>query len=164
MILEPAPSSFKTIHSIDHDAFGLPLVERTDSDGRELVIADGSGELHVRLHDEQAARRPAVLLPLDGMAELRLDVALYFVRHLGGHGLGLLPAALRLTPFKKRRLIQLLHAFDVHESGVAPETSQRRCSPPTTPSVVRSSGKIRMPAVLRTASSMIRSPWSSAAI
>ncbi|WFU33624.1 DUF2285 domain-containing protein [Bradyrhizobium brasilense] len=120
MILEPAPSGFKIIHSIDRNAFRLPLVERTDADGRELVIADGSGELHVRLQDHQAARRPAVLLPLDSMAVLRLDVALYFVRHLGGQRLGLLPAALRLTPFKKRRLIQLLHAFDVHESGGSP--------------------------------------------
>ncbi|MCA1396960.1 DUF2285 domain-containing protein [Bradyrhizobium sp. BRP56] len=120
MILEPAPSGFKIIHSIDRNAFGLPLVERTDVDGRELVIADGSGELHVRLQNQRAARRPAVLLPLDSMAELRLDVALHLVRHLGGQRPGLLPAALRLTPFKKRRLIQLLHAFDVHESGGTP--------------------------------------------
>jgi len=120
VILEPAPSGFKTIHSIDRNAFGLPLVERTDADGRELVIVDGSGELHVRLQDEQAARRPAVLLPLDSMAELRLDVALCLVHHLGGQRLGLLPAALRLTPFKKRRLIQLLHAFDVLDLGGGP--------------------------------------------
>ena len=120
VILETAPSGFKTIHAIDRNAFGLPLVERTGADGRELVIADGSGELHVRLRDAQAARRPAVLLPLDSMVELRLDVALHFVRHLGGQRLGLVPVALRLTPFKKRRLIQLLHAFDVRESGGGP--------------------------------------------
>ncbi|TWB86824.1 hypothetical protein FBZ93_1265 [Bradyrhizobium macuxiense] len=95
-------------------------MERTDADGRELVIADGSSELHVRLQDERAARRPAVLLPLDSMSELRLEVALHFVRRLGGQRIGLLPAALRLTSFQKGRLIQLLHAFDVHESGGRP--------------------------------------------
>jgi len=120
MILEPAPSGFKIIHSIDRKAFGLPLAERTDADGRELVIADGSGELHVRLHNEQAARRPAVLVPLDSMAELRLEVALHFVRRLGGQRLDLLPAALRLTSFQKRRLIRLLHAFDVRDLGGGP--------------------------------------------
>ncbi|MCP3476444.1 DUF2285 domain-containing protein [Bradyrhizobium sp. CCGUVB1N3] len=84
------------------------------------MIADGSGELHIRLQDEQAARRPAVLLPIDGMAELRLDVALHLIRRLGGQRIGLLPAALRLTSFQKRRLIQLLHAFDVHDLGGGP--------------------------------------------
>nr|WP_256467204.1 DUF2285 domain-containing protein [Bradyrhizobium sp. 162] len=74
----------------------------------------------MRLRDEQAARRPAVLVPLDGMGELRLEVALNFVRRLGDQRIGLLPAALRLTSFQKRRLIQLLHAFDVHDLGGGP--------------------------------------------
>ncbi|MDA9473377.1 hypothetical protein XI03_02335 [Bradyrhizobium sp. CCBAU 65884] len=120
MILEPAPPCFDIPRSIDRSAFGQPLRELSDADGRELVIADGSGELHVRLRDEQAAQRPAVLLPIDSMAELRLDVALHFVRQLGGRGRSLLPAALRLTAFQKRRLIQLLHAFDVHDLGGGP--------------------------------------------
>ncbi len=120
MILEPAPPDFEIVHSIDRDAFEPPLVERTDADGRELVIADGSGELHVRLRDEQVAQRPAVLVPLDSMGELRADVALHFARRLAGQRTGLLPAALRLTPFQKRRLIQLLHAFDVHDLGGGP--------------------------------------------
>ncbi|WP_407186881.1 DUF2285 domain-containing protein [Bradyrhizobium centrosematis] len=120
MILEPAPPGFDIPRSIDRSAFGQPLLEQPDADGRELVIADGSGELHVRLRDEQAARRPAVLLPLDSMGELRADVALYFARRLAGQRTGLLPAALRLTSFQKRRLIQLLHAFDVHDLGGGP--------------------------------------------
>ncbi|WP_342740924.1 DUF2285 domain-containing protein [Bradyrhizobium sp. B117] len=120
LILESAPPDFQTVHSIDRNAFGLPLIERTDADGRELVVADGSGELHVRLRDEQAARRPAVLVPLDSMGELRADMALHFVRRISGQRIGLLPAALRLTSFQKRRLIQLLHAFDVHDLGGGP--------------------------------------------
>ncbi|AJA66261.1 DUF2285 domain-containing protein [Bradyrhizobium diazoefficiens] len=120
LILTPAPPDFETVHSIDRNAFGLSIVGRTDADGRELVVADGSGELHVSLRDEQAARRPAVLVPLDGMGELRADVALHFVRRLSGQRTGLLPAALRLTSFQKRRLIQLLHAFDVHDLGGGP--------------------------------------------
>jgi hypothetical protein len=120
LILEPAPPGFDALRSIDRSAFGQSLLEWTDPDGRELVIADGSGELHVRMRDEQGVRRPAVLLPIDSMAELRLDVALHFVRRLGGQSIGLLPAALQLTSFQRRRLIQLLHAFDVHDLGGGP--------------------------------------------
>ena len=120
LMLEPAPSGFDVATSFDPSGFGQPLVERTDADGRELVIIDASGELHIRLDDEQAARRPAVLLPLDSMFDLRLDVALRFVRRLGGQGVNFLPTALRLTAFQKRRLIQLLHAFDVHDAGGGP--------------------------------------------
>ena len=120
LILEAAPTGFETAIPIDAGAFGAAFVERTDADGRELVITDGSGELHIRLQDDQAIQRPAVLLPRDSMFELRLDVARRFVRRLGGQRIGFLPAALRLTAFQKRRLIQLLHAFDVHDSGGGP--------------------------------------------
>jgi hypothetical protein len=84
------------------------------------VISDGSGELHIRVHDERATQGPAVLLPVDSMFELRLDVALRFVRRLGGQRINFLPTALRLSAFQKRRLIQLLHAFDVHDAGGGP--------------------------------------------
>lgn len=120
MILEPAPPGFDTPHSVDRSAFGQSLLDQPDADGRALVIVDGSGELHVRLRDEQAAHRPAVLVPLDSMGALRADVALQFARRLAGQRVGLLPAALRLTAFQKGRLIQLLHAFDVHDLGGGP--------------------------------------------
>lgn len=120
MILEPAPPGFDTPRSVDRIAFGQSLIELSDADSRALVIADGSGELHVRLGEERAARRPAVLVPLDSMGALRADVALHFARRLAGQRTGLLPAALRLTAFQKRRLIQLLHAFDVHDLGGGP--------------------------------------------
>ncbi|MCA1414383.1 DUF2285 domain-containing protein [Bradyrhizobium sp. NBAIM20] len=120
LILQSAPPEFETVHPIDRKSFGLATVEQTDADGRELVVSDGSGELHVRLRDEQAMRHPAVLVPLDSMGEMRADVALHFARRLAGRRTGLLPAALRLTSFQKRRLIQLLHAFDVHDLGGGP--------------------------------------------
>lgn len=120
LILEPAPFGFDPTTSFDPSAFGAALVEHTDADGRELVIVDGSGELHIRVQDDQATRRPAVLLPLDSMSELRLDVALRFVRRLAGQRINFLPTALRLTSFQKRRLIQLLHAFDVQDAGGGP--------------------------------------------
>jgi len=120
LILEPAPTGFDAATSLDPGAFDPTLTEWVDAAGRELVMADESGELHIRLQADQAAQRPAVLVPLDTMFELRFDVALRFVRRLNGQRISLLPAALRLTFFQKRRLIQLLHAFDVHDAGGGP--------------------------------------------
>ena len=120
LLLEPAPTGFDAATSFDPDTLGTAHAERIDADGRELVVADGSGELHVRLQDDQAVQRPAVLLPLDSMFELRFEVALRFFRRLSGQRISLLPTALRLTSFRKRRLIHLLHAFDVHDAGGGP--------------------------------------------
>ena len=120
MILEPAPAEFGVMTPIDPSIAGSILAERTDDQERELLIADESGALQVRLLHREVSRRPAVLLPLDGMFELRLDVALRFVRRLRGERVNLLPAALRLTPLQKSRLIQLLHTFDIHDAGGGP--------------------------------------------
>lgn len=120
LILEPAPPGFDMSVALDPRTLGPALLERTHAAGRELIVADESGELHIHLQDNEAERRPAVLLPVDSMSELRLDVALRFVRRLAGKRINFLPAALRLTTLQKRRLIQLLHTFDIHDSGGGP--------------------------------------------
>jgi hypothetical protein len=61
-----------------------------------------------------------VLLPVDPTFDLRLQVALRFVRRLRGERTKLLPAALRLTPLQKTRLVRLLHAFDIRDAGGGP--------------------------------------------
>lgn len=120
LILEPAPPGFEIATALDPSALSPALSERTDADGREFVATDASGELHIRAQDDQAMRRPAVLLPLDSMFDLRLDVALRLARRLRGQRVNFLPTALRLTSFQKQRLVQLLHAFDVHDAGGGP--------------------------------------------
>lgn len=120
VILEPAPAEFNVMTVIDPSIAGSILGERTDGQERELLIADESGVLQVQLLHREVSERPAVLLPLDGMFELRLDVALRFARRLRGERVKLLPTALRLTPLQKSRLIQLLHAFDIHDAGGGP--------------------------------------------
>ena len=120
LILEPAPAGFDHLTSLDATQLGLIVADDADDEGRELVVNDGSGELHVRLPGDHTPTRSAILLPPDISFELRLDVALRFVRRLRGQRVKLLPAALRLTVFQKRRLIELLHAFDVHDAGGGP--------------------------------------------
>jgi len=84
------------------------------------VVSDASGNLHIWLQDADATRRPALILPLDGMSELRLDIALRLYRRLRGRQTGLLPRGLQLTPMQRARLILLLHAFDFHDAGGGP--------------------------------------------
>ena len=120
LILETAPGGFDQLTSLDPARLGSVVADDTDDEGRELVVVDGSGELHVRLPSDQTGTRSAIMLPPDISFELRLDVALRFVRRLRGQRVKLLPSALRLTPQQKRRLVQLLHAFDVHELGGGP--------------------------------------------
>lgn len=120
LLLDAAPSGFAPV-TLDPSQLGSIVADRTDDEGREVVIVDGSGELHIRLSSDLAARRPMVLLPIDvASVDLRLDVASRFIRRLSGQTIGLLPRALRLTTQRKRRLVQLLHAFDIHDMGGGP--------------------------------------------
>ena len=98
----------------------MVLAEHADADGRELTLRDDSGEAHLRLPTEPAARRPAVLVPLDEAFQLRFEAALHIARRLSGQPGALVPRALRLTSSQKRRLVQLLHAFDVRDAGGGP--------------------------------------------
>ncbi|MCF3947186.1 DUF2285 domain-containing protein [Acidiphilium iwatense] len=119
-MLDAAPSGFAPV-ALDPSQLGSIVADRTDDEGREVVIVDGSGELHIRLNSDLAVRRPMILLPLGAASvDLRLDVASRFIRKVGGQTIGLLPRALRLTTQRKRRLVQLLHAFDVHDMGGGP--------------------------------------------
>ncbi len=114
--LTEAPSAFATA-PFSAAAIGPVYDDRTDAEGREIVIRDSSGELHVSLRHAEAESHPAILLPLDDMIEPRLDVAVSLVRRFCGKRVDLLPARLRLTPLQKARLIQLLHTFDILRDG-----------------------------------------------
>ncbi|WP_234729999.1 DUF2285 domain-containing protein [Acidocella facilis] len=67
-----------------------------------------------------AARRPALILPLDAAFELRVMVLSRFYRRLRGRVAGPLPQALQLTPLRRARLILLLHALDFRLAGARP--------------------------------------------
>ncbi len=84
------------------------------------MIGDGSGDLHIWLPTADPVGRLAVIVPPDGVAHLRLDVASRFVRRLQDHRTAFLPRALQLTAQQRARLIQLLHAYDIHEAGGGP--------------------------------------------
>lgn len=117
LILAPASSGFATVTPIEPAMLGTILAGHDDLDDRWVAIADAAGDLFLRLLDPSAMQRPAVLLPMDAAAELRLDVALRFLRRLRGQRVALLPKALHLTPLQRARQSLLLIAFDIHEAG-----------------------------------------------
>lgn len=120
VLLDAAPGGFVPV-SLDPTLLGAIIADRADDEGREVVVVDGSGELHIRLRSDLAAQRPMILLPTDiNTSELRLDVASRFLHRLAGHTVSLLPRALRLSAPRRRRLVQLLHAFDIHDLGGGP--------------------------------------------
>lgn len=120
LILDAAPRGFDPV-SFDVERLGSIVRDCVDDEGREVVLADESGELYIRLQNEMAVSRPMVLLPIGAPAlELRLDIASRFVRRLRGQAVSLLPQPLRLTLQRKHRLIQLLQAHDIHEAGGGP--------------------------------------------
>ena len=49
LILDPAPPGFDASTPLDPSQLGPIVADRTDDEGREVVIVDGSGELHIRL-------------------------------------------------------------------------------------------------------------------
>jgi len=120
LLLDPAPPGFSDAAAIDPTRLGLLAAAIVDGDERELVIIDGQDELHLRLRRPESGERSAVLLPIDATFELRLEVALRFVQRMRGERTKLLPAALRLTPMQKTRLVRLLHAFDIRDAGGGP--------------------------------------------
>jgi hypothetical protein len=117
LILTPAPSDFEVVAPIDPVVLGTILTRHDDANDTWLVIGDATGDLYLRFLSPLAVGRPAVLLPMDAAVELRLDVALRFLRRQRGQRVGLLPRALQLTPLQRARQIQLLLAFDIHEAG-----------------------------------------------
>ena len=116
LLLTEAPSTFATA-PFSEAAIGPAFDDRTDAEGREIVIRDSSGVICVSMTHDAAESRPAILLPLDDMIEARLDVAVSLVRRLRRKHGDLLAGRLRLTPLQKARLIQLLHTFDILLDG-----------------------------------------------
>ncbi|MGY3441296.1 DUF2285 domain-containing protein [Bradyrhizobium sp. USDA 4473] len=120
LLLDPAPPGFQDAVAIDPTRLGPVAADIADGTEREVVILDGQDELHIRLRTPQSVERPAVLLPVDSMFELRLEVALRFVQRMRGKRAKLLPSALRLTAMQKTRLVRLLHTFDIRDAGGGP--------------------------------------------
>jgi hypothetical protein len=117
VIIHPAPPGFADRTGFDPNVLGVIVADRSHADGRELVIGDATGRIHVCLRHTGSTHRHAVIVPVDSIFRLRLDVLSRVALRLQGRRANLLPPALRLTSLQRSRLIHLLHTFDVHEDG-----------------------------------------------
>jgi hypothetical protein len=120
VILAAAPRGFGTDVAFEPANIGRVIADHTHADGRETIVGDDTGELHISLASADAAGPLAVVLPIDAAFELRLDVAARLYRRLRGKRAGLTPHALRLTALQRARVIHLLHTFDVRADGGGP--------------------------------------------
>lgn len=120
LIVVPAPQGFDGVFNIDLATLGVLTVDRQDSIERHLVFADHQGDQYLWLTDIDARHGLAVILPLDAVLDLRIEAVIRFARRLRGHAAGPLPRGLDLTPQRRARLIQLLHALDFRLTGAGP--------------------------------------------
>lgn len=117
VILSAAPAGFEDAASAEPAKLGPILADQDVLGGHVVVIGDAAGALRVWLPDAKVARPAAVILPFEPGFELRFETALRLFRRLMGQRVALLPVVLQLTLQQRARLIQLLHAFDIHDSG-----------------------------------------------
>ncbi|HEY0123218.1 MAG TPA: DUF2285 domain-containing protein [Rhizobium sp.] len=82
-----------------------------------IVLDDGSGHHRVWLPTGGLPVRPAALVPLDEAFELRIHALKRLHRWVAGDVTGPLARTQQLTPYRRRRLVEMLRALDGHLSG-----------------------------------------------
>jgi hypothetical protein len=86
-----------------------------------IAIRDAGGTHYLRLIGPEAARRPVVLIPpLGEFADVQAEILRRLHRRLSGKEGLPLPTSLDLTPLRRARLIQMLHALDLYMAGITP--------------------------------------------
>lgn len=119
VILVPAPEGFDGARHLDLSTLGPFAVDWRNTSGHHLVLADSGGDHYLCLAQAQHGRGLAAILPLDATFDLRIEAVIRLHRRLRGRAAGPL-FALGLTPQRRARLIQLLHALDFRLAGAGP--------------------------------------------
>lgn len=114
--LTDAPRGFSDLHSLDFEAMGHILFDSEDDAGRSVTVTGSFGTFFFLLDDPAAAKRPAVVIPVDPHYRSRWYEAGRFVaHHLGFRLPSRVPPV--ITPFRSLHLIRCLHAYDLHRAG-----------------------------------------------
>ncbi|MCD4512185.1 DUF2285 domain-containing protein [Brucella pseudogrignonensis] len=86
-----------------------------------IVLDDPSGHHRVWFPSGRLPVHPAALVPLDGDFELRIHALKRLRRWMAGEEVsGPLARTQQLTPYRRRRLVEMLRALDGHLSGAKP--------------------------------------------
>ncbi|MBV1837086.1 DUF2285 domain-containing protein [Acetobacter estunensis] len=114
--LTDAPRGFTDLRSLDFEAMGRVLFDSEDDAGRSVTVTGTFGTFFFLLDDPAAAKRPAVVIPIDPHYRSRWYEAGRFVaHHLGFRLPSRVPPV--ITPFRSLHLIRCLHAYDLHRAG-----------------------------------------------
>ncbi|GAN88101.1 DUF2285 domain-containing protein [Komagataeibacter intermedius] len=114
--LTDAPRGFTDLRSLDFEAMGRVLFDSEDDAGRSITVTGNFGIFSFLLDDPAAAKRPAVVIPIDPHYRSRCDEARRFVSHHLGFRL---PSRMSpsITPVRSLNLIRRLHAYDLYRAG-----------------------------------------------
>jgi len=120
VIVAPAPQGYEARKPLALPDILPFAADRQDGSEYHNILADPDGDHYLWRPDDNHSRCLAVVLPLDDTADLRLEAIGRFLRCLRGRSGGPLPTGLQLTPMRRARLIQLLHALDYRLTGAGP--------------------------------------------
>ena len=120
VILASAPQGYDALNSLTLSDLEPFATDQRDRLGRHILLADPYGAQYLRLSENGSGHCLAVILPLDDASDLRFEAVGRFLRRLRGRSSGPLPTGLQLTPMRRSRLIQLLHALDFRLTGAGP--------------------------------------------
>ena len=120
MILASAPQGYDAGNSFALSDIEPFATDRRDRLERHILLADPDDTQYLQLSENGSGHCLAVILPLDDASDLRFEAVGRFLRRLRGRSSGPLPTGLQLTPMRRSRLIQLLHALDFRLTGAGP--------------------------------------------
>ncbi|OIR00574.1 hypothetical protein GALL_174470 [mine drainage metagenome] len=120
VIVAPAPQGYDARKPLALAGLAPLIPDRRDGLEHHNILADPDGDHYLWRPDGGSGRCLAVVLPLDDTADLRFEAIGRFLRRLRGRPGGPRPTGLQLTPMRRARLVQLLHALDYRLAGCGP--------------------------------------------
>ncbi|MBP6031745.1 MAG: DUF2285 domain-containing protein [Sphingobium sp.] len=95
------------------------MEDHTLFNGRHLVVADANGDHRLWVSSTDEGQPLAAVIPLDADFETRIATLLRFHRRLLGRPAGAPPRNWKLTPYRRNRLLQMIRAFDLKQTGAS---------------------------------------------
>jgi hypothetical protein len=116
-MLEAAPPGFEDAHRFEPERLGAIRSDHAADDGRHIVLADPDGAHRLWVRGNPDGQPVAAIVPLGGNIDTRIATVERFNRTLIGQRAGPLPAGWPLTPYRRTRVQQIIHALDLEAAG-----------------------------------------------
>lgn len=117
-VLVAAPGNFD-VRALPDALSARARASAASADGQHLVLAAETGVLRLHIVGQEAQRRPAALIPLDGGEDLRIGELRRFLRYAANRPVPTLPRALLLSRYRTWRLADVLRALAGNRAGAS---------------------------------------------